>query len=113
MARYHVLIAEDEARMRNIIRDYFAAHGTDCDLARNGAEAVDLMRETYDGTISFRLAGEEREIRLIDLLSGQIYELPPSMMESVNGQVVRLRNLPLTDCPLLLTFGEFAPLKRE
>lgn len=76
-------------------------------------KAVDLMRETYDGTISFRLAGEEREIRLIDLLSGQIYELPPSMMESVNGQVVRLRNLPLTDCPLLLTFGEFAPLKRE
>ena len=52
MARYHVLIAEDEARMRNIIRDYFAAHGTDCDLARNGAEAVDLMRDhEYDAVL--------------------------------------------------------------
>ena len=34
-----VLIVEDESRMRNIIFDYFSAHGLICDLARNGKEA--------------------------------------------------------------------------
>ena len=33
----HVLIVEDEQRLRDIIRDYFTAHGADCDLARDGA----------------------------------------------------------------------------
>ena len=32
---YQVLLAEDEARMRDIVRDYLAAHGWACDLARN------------------------------------------------------------------------------
>lgn len=35
-----VLIVEDEARIRDIVRDYFAAHGLDCDLARDGEEAL-------------------------------------------------------------------------
>ena len=52
----HVLIVEDEQRLRDIIRDYFTAHGADCDLARDGAEALELLREagfshvtTYQG----------------------------------------------------------------
>ena len=32
-----VLIVEDEARIRDIVRDYFVSHGLGCDLARNGA----------------------------------------------------------------------------
>ena len=32
----HILVVEDEARIRDIIRDYFTAHGLDCDLARDG-----------------------------------------------------------------------------
>ena len=44
-----VLLVEDEARMRDIVRDYFTAHGLDCDLARDGAEALDLLRDhAYD-----------------------------------------------------------------
>ena len=42
----HILVVEDEARMRDIIRDYFTAHGLDCDLARDGAEGLDLLRES-------------------------------------------------------------------
>ena len=41
----HVLIVEDEQRLRDIIRDYFTAHGADCDLARDGEEALELLRE--------------------------------------------------------------------
>lgn len=48
----HVLIVEDEQRLRDIVRDYFTAHGADCDLARDGAEALELLRENdYDAIL--------------------------------------------------------------
>ena len=48
----HILVVEDEARLRDIVRDYFTAHGTECDLARNGAEALDLLRDhDYDAIL--------------------------------------------------------------
>lgn len=47
-----VLIADDEARIRDIVRDYFLAHGLDCDLARDGEEALDLLRDhDYDAIL--------------------------------------------------------------
>ena len=48
----HILVVEDEARIRDIIRDYFTAHGLDCDLARDGEEALDLLRDhDYDAML--------------------------------------------------------------
>ena len=47
-----VLIVEDEARIRNIVQDYFSAHGLMCDLARDGEEALDLLRDhDYDAIL--------------------------------------------------------------
>ena len=39
-----VLLAEDEKAMRDIIRDYFTAHGLECDLARDGEGQVAAAR---------------------------------------------------------------------
>ena len=48
----HVLIVEDEQRLRDIVRDYFTAHALDCDLARDGEEALELLREhDYDAVL--------------------------------------------------------------
>ncbi|WP_300270027.1 response regulator transcription factor [uncultured Flavonifractor sp.] len=48
----HILVVEDENRIRDIIRDYFTAHGLDCDLARDGEEALDLLRDhDYDAML--------------------------------------------------------------
>lgn len=47
-----VLLAEDEERMRSIVRDYFGAHGVICDLAKDGAEAMELLRtHDYDAVL--------------------------------------------------------------
>ncbi len=47
-----VLLVEDERRIRDIVRDYFSAHGLECDLARDGAEALDLLRDhDYDAIL--------------------------------------------------------------
>ena len=49
---YTVLLAEDQKKLRDIVRDYFAAHGVACDLARDGAEALDLLRDhDYDAVL--------------------------------------------------------------
>ncbi len=42
-----ILVVEDEARIREIIRDYFFAHGLDCALAADGEAALELLR-THD-----------------------------------------------------------------
>ena len=48
----HVLIVEDEPRLRSIVRDYFSAHALECDLARDGEEALDLLRDhDYDAIL--------------------------------------------------------------
>ena len=47
-----VLLVEDEKRIRDIVRDYFSAHGLGCDLARDGDEAVDLLQDhDYDAIL--------------------------------------------------------------
>ena len=45
----HILVAEDEERLRTIIRDYFTAHGLTCALAKDGEEALErTAQRTYD-----------------------------------------------------------------
>lgn len=49
---YTILLAEDQKKLRDVVRDYFAAHGVQCDLARDGAEALDLLRDhDYDAVL--------------------------------------------------------------
>ena len=47
-----ILVVEDERAMREIIRDYLTAHGLECDLARDGQEALELLEEQdYDAVV--------------------------------------------------------------
>lgn len=49
---YTILLAEDQKKLRDIVRDYFEAQGMSCDLARDGAEALDLLRDhDYDAVL--------------------------------------------------------------
>ena len=73
--------------------------------------AADLMTTDYEGTISFSCAGLPKDIRLIDPMDGTVYELPEGMAEpceEIYGNGVLLRNLPVKDYPLILTFGPYA-----
>ena len=47
-----ILVVEDERNMRDIIRDYLTAHGLECDLARDGREALELLEEAdFDSVV--------------------------------------------------------------
>ncbi|MBO5867901.1 MAG: hypothetical protein J6Q54_03210 [Oscillospiraceae bacterium] len=64
-----------------------------------------LLTTTYEGTVSYCVCNRKPEgIRLLDPTDGSIYKLPDSMWEIQGVNSVLLKNLPLTDCPLILLF---------
>ena len=80
----------------------------------NGARALcywnsksNIVTQTYEGTVSIRLMnGDAKDLRIVDLLTGNIYEIPESMKMS-DKQFTLLINIPVTDYPMLLTMGDF------
>lgn len=47
-----VLLVEDEQKLREIVRDYFTAHGLTCDLAADGEEALEALSfQDYDAIL--------------------------------------------------------------
>lgn len=70
-------------------------------------KSTDILTTDYYGTASF-VSAAPGEIRLVDLMDGTVYEIPEDMIE-VNGEgaSVTLKNLPLMDYPMLITFGDF------
>ena len=80
----------------------------------NGATAfaywnsTPLLTTTFESTVSFRATNLKGDIHLVDLLHGDIYEIPADMLEDAGYGTVTIKNIPVTDYPLLLTFGDFA-----
>lgn len=80
----------------------------------NGARALcywntnsNIVTQTYEGTTSIRLMNHDaKDLHIVDLLTGNVYEIPESMM-TVEKQFTVLNNIPVTDYPLLLTMGDF------
>ena len=68
---------------------------------------VSVLTSSYESTITIEVASLPGEIRLVDMLDGSVYTLPEKMVED-NGHGWRiLRNIPIKDSPLMLTFGDF------
>lgn len=76
----------------------------------NGSSAIiywkpcNVLTETYEGTVSLEIANlsDMGNVSLCDLASGAMYDLHEDMI-SENELV----NIPVTDSPLMLTFGDF------
>ena len=75
--------------------------------------AVQLLSESYEGTISFAAYTLDEPIRIIDMSNGNVYEIPDSMKEPLPGGGVLLKNIPITDIPMLITFGNFCDITEE
>ena len=49
---YHILVAEDEPKIRMILQDYFQSRGDRVTLAENGLQALELaQQQTYDAVL--------------------------------------------------------------
>lgn len=80
----------------------------------NGASAfaywnsADLMTTDFESTVTLITPLKDSAIHLIDLMDGTIYALPENMIEQLGETTIKLKNIPIRDYPLLLTFGDFA-----
>lgn len=111
-----------EATVRRIVLRSHRVKGNDCNdpticmytfEKENGSKglvywnAVPLLTQTYEGTVSFQIFGLDNDIKLVDLADGSIYELPDEMINNMGDGETQLVNLPITDTPKLITFGNF------
>ena len=112
-----------ELPIRRLVNPSRWVHATDCTDTTvctygfrrpNGAAAlaywnsVHILTSTYGGTISFEVVClDTSKIRLLDLATGDLYELSEKMILDKGNGCVELVNIPLTDSPMLLTFGDF------
>jgi len=69
--------------------------------------ASDLMTTSFESTISLQTAALKGELKLIDLIDGTIYKLPDDMVQDKGNYQLILKNIPIKDYPLMLTFGDF------
>lgn len=70
--------------------------------------SLDIMTiNNYEGSISFIAANIPNDLHIVDPLSGAIFELPSKMVVNQKDGHLILKNLPLRDYPLILTFGKF------
>lgn len=68
--------------------------------------ASDMMTTSYCGTETFRVGGMPLPDRFIDLYDGSVYSIPDGVVEETPGGYV-LKNMPLSDRPMMLEFGGF------
>ncbi len=98
---------------RLLANDYAGAYLSHGFRKPNGSVALaywnstSLMTTQFEGTISFAVTAVEGEPHLVDPLSGIVYDIPGGLIEK-KGTGYLVKNIPITDYPLLLTFGDFA-----
>lgn len=86
---------------------------TGCFKRKNGEAMVywyptNILTTSYEGTIRLEvLTDHGRNMKLVDLMDGSIYEIPDELIEEVGNGVYNIEKLPIKDTPLILTFGDF------
>ncbi len=80
---------------------------------KNGSKAfvywkpTHLLSTTFDGLVSFQSAGLLGDVKLVDMMTGEVYKIPDDMAVALGRGVLDFRHLPVRDYPLVLTFGDF------
>ena len=68
---------------------------------------TNIMTTSYMGTASFEIYSKYKSVRLIDAMSGEIYEIPAEIVKRDEYGMFSFTHLPVKDTPLLLEFGNF------
>lgn len=80
---------------------------------RNGGKAFvywypsNIMTTSFESSITLEVFSEYNKIRLVDIMDGSIYEIPEKLIENKGDGVIKIKELPIKDTPLILTFGDF------
>lgn len=86
---------------------------TSCSFERESGKAfvywypTNIMTTCYNSSITVEFYTESKDIKLIDIMDGSVYEVPKDMLEDKGDGVYAIKELPIKDTPLILTFGNF------
>jgi len=98
-------IQADDLRRTQVVSGYFErADGTSAFIYW---KPENIVTTDYSGTVSFQLVSGETEFTLVDLINGDVYELPESMIEDMGCGCFHFKNIPVKDTPLALCAGKF------
>ena len=67
---------------------------------------TELLSTSFESTVSFRGYMLPQDIKIVDLIDGKIYKVPENRLEQTDIYSV-IKNIPVKDYPMLLTFGDF------
>ena len=73
-------------------------------------KAADVLTEEYESTVSLRVFAQPGPVRIIDLYTGEVFE-PDGDLVTTDGGETLLSHMPIRDYPLMVTFGDFAPVE--
>ncbi len=71
-----------------------------------------LLSTDFNGTVSFQTSGLPDDVKLVDPMTGKVYEFPPELMEDIGCGIKWFHHIPVTDYPLLITFGDFLEVRK-
>lgn len=66
-----------------------------------------IMTCDFEGTVTIQVACLTGEMKFIDLMTGDVYKIPESMIERSSDNCFVIKHLPIKDYPMVLTFGDF------
>lgn len=70
-------------------------------------KATDVINMTYSSEVTIEAYRLPQEVHLINCLTGDIYDIPSDKTELRADGRLLLKNLPIYDYPLMVTFGNF------
>ena len=81
---------------------------------RDGGAALAYWKPTdimttldFESTVSFEIYSPYDTVKVIDVMDGNIYSVPESIMTRDEFGTYTFKNMPVKDTPLILVFGEF------
>lgn len=87
----HILIVDDEALIREVIKDYIINEGYTCDEAENGIEAIDLVEKNkYDLIIMDIMMPKMDGFQAIKEIK-MIQDIPTIMLSARTGEYDKLQ----------------------
>lgn len=82
-------------------------------LEKNGAKAIvywkptNIMTESYNSFMTCEIFTAGKELKVIDIMTGEIYKIPDEDIEDRGNGVVKILELPVKDTPMIITVGDF------
>ncbi len=82
-------------------------------LEKNGAKAViywypsNIMTTSYSSFITCEIFTGGKELKVIDIMSGEIYKIADEDIEDKGNGVIKIKELPVKDTPIIITVGDF------